>query len=391
MLHEAIEYLRDVASYRRVFATRRALRRPGQGVDFGDETEQRAGWEAVNGLHPHQMGLRVVEVIDETPSTRTLRCQRMDGPLPPFRPGQYLSVLTEVEGVRTNRPYSISSVPGAGHLDLTIKVVPDGFVAPHLARHVGQGDELVTTGTAGTFVHEPLIHGRDLVFIAGGSGITPFMSMIRTIHQERSAPRVHLIYGSRKEDDVIFRNELDSLAAAHEWFSLSLVISEPSPRWQGLTGWIDRALLDRVVGEVEGRMFYLCGPSELYALAEPALRTLGVEQHRITRELFGAPRDVTQEPGWPTEVEGDELFQVDIEGKGSVSAQAGESLLTALERHDVDVPTVCRTGACSACRVRITDGASFALAQAGIREADRQAGFTHACVTYPLSDMGLRI
>jgi ferredoxin-NADP reductase len=358
------------------------------------------------------MRLRVTEIIQETPTAKTLRFERIDGPLPPFRPGQYINLFVDVDGVLTSRPYSISSPPptgeGSGTLDLTIRDKPGGFVAPYLLNQVQVGDELETTGPSGTFYHEPLIDGEDLVFLAGGSGITPFMSIIRDAlgRGEVSSPlgkgeatsplQIHLLYGSRVPEDVIFGEELARLAAAHPQFHYSLVLSEPSPGCEGLTGFLSADVIRQQVGEVKGKTFYICGPNVMYDFCLAGLNKLGVPGHKIKRELYGPPDDVTKEPGWPAGLLASSIFSVEVEsataeGPKTIRAAAGEPLLSSLERYGLVVPAVCRAGECSACRTRLVAGRVFQPAHTGLRESDRQQGYIHACVSYPLEDLRIRI
>ena len=109
MAWEIINWLQDVREHLRVSQRRKALRQPGQGYDYlqGKDTVRRI----VSRLHPQRMRLRVTEVIQETPTTKTLRCERIDGPLPPFRAGQYVNLFVDVDGILTSRPYSIASAP----------------------------------------------------------------------------------------------------------------------------------------------------------------------------------------------------------------------------------------------------------------------------------------
>jgi ferredoxin-NADP reductase len=347
------------------------------------------------------MQLRVVEIVQETVSTKTFRFERTDGPLPPFRPGQYVNVFVDVDGVLTSRPYSISSHPrvdGAEGeretLDLTVRGKPGGFVAPYLLHEVQVGDELETTGPEGSFYHEPLIDGTDLVFLAGGSGITPFLSIIRDMFPrgEVSAPfHVHLLYGSRVPDDVICGEELAALAASQPNLHYTLVISEPPAGYDGPVGFLDENLIREWVGDVAGKTFYICGPNVMYDFCLAALRQLGAPDHRIRRELYGPPADVAKEPGWPEGLAAGTLFDVDVLGARTIQAPAGEPLLNTLERFGFAVPAVCRSGACSACRVRLLSGRVFQPAHTGLRESDRQHGYIHACVSYPLEDLQIRL
>ncbi len=173
-----------------------------------------------------------------------------------------------------------------------------------------------------------------------------------------------------------------------------------------------------------GKTFSTCGPQVMYDFCLAALDELGVPPHRIRRELYGPPADVTQEPGWPEGISADTLFEVEIvnlppalrgmpplssppqagapplaspplaegrEGGRTIRAPAGEPLLNTLERYGIVVPTVCRSGACGSCRVRLLSGRVFQPAHTGLRESDREHGYIHACVSYPLEDLRVRV
>ena len=392
MAAEILHWFQDVGQYVRVARRRKMLRQPGRGTDYGlgADTVQ----ELVARLHPRRMHLRVTEIVEATPSTKTFRLERTDGPLPPFRAGQYVNLFVDVDGVLTSRPYSIASGPGSDSLELTVRDKPGGFVAPFLLSQVAVGDELETTGPAGSFHYEPLIDGQELVFLAGGSGITPFMSMIRDLlgsHPSPASLEAHLLYGCRMPEDVIYDAELARLAAEHPTLHYSLVISEPPADYAGLTGFLTAELIAELVGGVAGKTFYICGPSLMHGFCLEALTRLGVRAHKIKRELYGPPDDATREPGWPAELAATTLLEVHVEGHGTIRAAAGEPLLSSMERYGIVVPAVCRAGECSACRVRLLSGRVFMPAHTGLRESDRQLGYIHACVSYPLENLTIRL
>jgi ferredoxin-NADP reductase len=389
---EILYWLQDIGQHIRVSQRRKALQQPGQGIDYtaDQDTVQRI----VARLHPRRMQLRLTDIVEETPTTKTFRFQRTDGPLPPFRAGQYVNVFVDVDGVLTSRPYSIASPPGSDLLDLTVRDKPNGFVAPYLLNELEVGDELETTGPAGSFYHEPLIDGHALVFLAGGSGITPFMSILRDAFgrgEGRSRLQIHLLYGSRVPEDVIFGEELADLAAQHASLRYSTVISEPPPGYEGLAGFLSADLIREQVGDPGDKTFYVCGPNVMYGFCLEALTQLGVPRHKIKRELYGPPDDVTQEAGWPDGLAADTVFEVEIRGRRTIRAAAGEPLLNSLERYGIVVPAVCRAGECSACRTRLLSGRVFQPAHTGLRESDRQYGYIHACMSYPLEDLVIQI
>ena len=388
---EKINWFQDVAGYRRVAKNRKALREPGQGTDYTHERFRNLVNLVVSRIHPKRMNLRVVEILPQTDTTKTFCFERVDGPLPPFRAGQYVNVMVNVEGVRTSRPYSISSAPMAERLELTVRDKAGGFVAPHLFNNLKVGEVLETTGPAGHFYYEPLIDGEELVFLAGGSGITPFMSMIRDAVQRQRALRINLLYGSRTPEDVIFKREIEEIASTYPSFTFSLVISEPPEGYEGLKGFLDSTLIARLVGDIKGKTFYVCGPRAMHDFCRAALGEMEVPQRKIRYELYGAPDDVNKEPGWPEGLSKDMVFEVEVAGKKMILAKAGEPLLNALDRSGLVVPALCRSGECSACRVRLLAGKVFVPSQATVRESDRKTGCIHSCVSYPIDNLKIRL
>lgn len=388
---EALYWLQDVREHWRVSQQREALRRPGQGFDYSDERYLGLVQRVVSALHPERMRLQIVEILEETPSAKTFRCKRLDGPMPIFRAGQYLNLFMDVDGVLTSRPYSISSAPGGEGLDLTVQAKPGGFVSSYLLHELKVGNELETTGPKGHFYYEPLIDGKNLVFLAGGSGITPCMSILRSMLKAEEELSIQLLYGSRRADEVIFSEELARLEEEHASFSYSLVISEPTADYPGLTGFLDAALIRGQVVDTEGKTFYICGPNVMIDFCLKALNQLNVPAHKIRRELYGPPEDVTQEPGWPQGLGREVAFNVQIRGGKTIGALAGEPLMVSLERHGILVPAVCRSGACGACRIRLLSGRVFMPERTALREADRRFGYIHACMAYPIEDLLIQV
>jgi len=279
----------------------------------------------------------------------------------------------------------------AERLELTVRDKPGGFVEPYLVEALKVGDILETTGPAGHFYYEPLIDGQDLVFLAGGSGITPFMSMMRDTVQRQRPIRIILLYGSRAPEDVIFLGELEKLAASHSNFTLSLVISEPPEGYRGLKGFLDSKVITQLVGDIKGKTFYVCGPRAMHDFCKAALKEIAVPQRKIRYELYGPPDDVSKDPGWPEGLSGEMVFEVDVAGKKMILAKAGEPLLNALERSGFVVPSLCRSGECSSCRIRLLEGKVFMPTQATLRESDRKGGYIHSCVSYPIDNLKVKI
>ncbi|MCX7680119.1 MAG: FAD-binding oxidoreductase [Spirochaetes bacterium] len=342
----------------------------------------------IERLHPSRLVLRVVDIIEETPSTKTFRLVPKEGYLPPFMAGQYISISVEIGNIRTARAYSISSPPHCtGYYDITVRRVHDGFVSHYLLDEVTIGDEVVTSGPCGNFFYNPIVHGRELVFIAGGSGITPFMSMIREIAHRGLNRTVHLFYGNKTDGDIIFHEELVAIAAKNSNIRYYPVVENPSRNWKGFTGYITKELLVENLLSVNNKTFFLCGPQGLYDFIEPQLAQLGIPRKRVRREMYGSPPVVTVLSGWPPEISASHVFNLSVEGKGVYTAKAGENILTALERAGFVLPNLCRSGECSACRTKLISGKVYHHPGAILRKSDRIFNYIHTCAAYPLSDV----
>ena len=360
------------------------------GDDFRSEKGSVAAY--LERLHPSRLALRVSRIIAESPSTKTFRMVPAAGALPPFQAGQYVALHVEVGGVRTSRPFSIASPPNqTGYYDLTVKRVAGGLVSNHLLDTVREGDRFTASGPDGCFVHNPLLHGDQLVFLAGGSGITPFMSMLREMDDCGLARQITLIYGNRSEDDIIFHDELRDLAARSRRLVYVPVIQAPGPGYTGEKGLLKADLIAAAAGDLKDAMLYLCGPPGMYDFCLAELERLEVPRRRIRQEMFGAPVRISQSPGWPLDITEDDRFRVSIAGGPTFLARAGTPLLNTLEQAGLAPPARCRSGHCSLCRTRILKGRVFQPAGVPLRRSDREHGYVHCCMAYPLEDLEILI
>lgn len=346
----------------------------------------------VTALHPGHLSLKVTKVIRETPSAKTIRLVSDDGKLPFFRAGQYINLFVKPGKTLTSRPYSIASAPGKSYIDLTIRQVEKGYVSRYLLNRVKEGDKFESTAPNGNFYYEPLMDTNNLVFLAGGSGITPFMSIIRQVSAKKLPVNIHLLYGSRKAGDIIFKKELKGIAYRNPNIKVDYVISEPPGGWDGHTGFLDASMIEKLVGSVKDKTVFICGPAAMYALCEPALKSLGIPPRRIRKEVYGPLCNVADEPGWPKDMDPGKLFIVIEERTGrKIMAQASEPLMVSLERNGIVIPAVCRSGECTACRTRLVSGKVFIPERVHRRQADLKSGYIHPCMTYPLDDLHIRI
>ena len=360
------------------------------GSDFTSEKGAVAAY--INRLHPARLKLCVSDIFDETATTKTLRLIAVDQELPPFQAGQYISLFLEIDGIRTSRPFSISSPPNqSGYYDITVKRVENGLVSNYLLDRVNRGDEQVSSGPEGHFYFNPLIHKKTMVCIAGGSGITPFMSMIREIVDCGSERTVHLFFGNRRDDDVIFDTELTDISNRFDNITYIPVIEDPSDSFQGACGFVTGQLIRELIGDSGDKSFFICGPQGLYDFCLPELEGMGIPRRKIRQEMYGAPLNIWEYPGWPQTVDANDTFAMKLSDGRQFEASAREPLLVALENNDAVVPSICRSGECSMCRVKILSGKVFQPAGVPVRKSDRQFGYVHACMSYPIENLEILI
>ena len=338
--------------------------------------------------HPDFIDFTVSEIIKESVTAKTFRLVPKSGYLPPFQAGQYINVYGEVQGVCTSRPYSISSSPRQrAYYDITVARIENGFFSNYLLDDVKRGDSIRTSAPSGSFYYNPLFHGKRSVFIAGGSGITPFMSMIREICDAGLDRDITLLYGNRTTASILFHDELDDLAYRYPDFKYIPVIAEPPMGYKGVRGLISASCIENCVDDVRDCTYYLCGPEAMYDYCMPELEGMNIPRKRIRKEMFSTSTDVTKAEGWPQSLTGSEEFTVKVKGKKDVKARSGETLLASLERAGITVPVNCRCGECSLCRVKLVSGKVFTPRGVLLREADVKFGYIHSCKAYPLEDL----
>jgi ferredoxin-NADP reductase len=231
----------------------------------------------------------VTAIRAETPevSSFTLRLPAWH----PHRAGQHYDVrLTAPDGYQAQRSYSIASPPSrAGEVDLTIEKIADGEVSPYFHDVVEVGDRVEVRGPiGGYFVWEPAL-GGPLLLVAGGSGVVPLMAMLRERAASKTRPPAVLLYSSRTFDDVIYRDELATLAGDDAALKViqTLTRSQP-PGWTGYDRRIDRAMLSEAIAAADGQpLVYICGPTLLVEAAANGLVELGVPPAQVRTERFG--------------------------------------------------------------------------------------------------------
>jgi ferredoxin-NADP reductase len=232
----------------------------------------------------------LAEVVDVVPETSRVRSLILDVPdWPGHRAGQHVDVrLTAEDGYQAQRSYSIASAPQDGHVAVTVERLDDGEVSPYLVDEVRTGDRFELRGPIGGYFVWEADGGGPLLLVAGGSGVVPLMAMIRHRAAAASSVPARLLYSSRALEDVIYREELDRLAARDEGLEVVHTLTrERPPGWTGYDRRIDAEMLAEVAWPPGAAIAFVCGPTRLVESVAAGLVALGYDFGRVRTERFG--------------------------------------------------------------------------------------------------------
>lgn len=333
-------------------------------------------------LHPGYVKAQLVAVTDAGRACKTLRfCSLSENKrFPYFRAGQYVTISKTVGSSFLTRPYSITSSPKEalnGILEVTVQRA--GVFSTFLTQQAQVGDVFLIGEPSGDFYCDDIRDGKNIVAVAGGSGITPFISMAKSLAEESCDFNLLIIYGAKTKKDLLF----DSEDIVSDKVKLVVVLSEEEA--DGYEhGLITAEILNKYLPQ--NYALFLCGPDGMYKFLEDVVPKL-VHKPRFVRKENNCVGDVKKEN--PTTFS----LTVHIRDKVSkISAKENETILTSLEKAGLKVPSRCRFGACGFCHTRLIGGEYFVNEEnEHRRKADVKFGYIHPCCTYPLSDMELDV
>ncbi len=341
--------------------------------------------DLAKALHPGRMQVEVTALRPRTDRMTELTFRRVDGDaFPFFRAGQYVSLQGTVGQSVVSRPYSISSSPReALENKLTLGVEKAGFFSDYLNREVKVGDRFVMTEPAGEFHYETLRDKPRILCVAGGSGITPFLSMAKSRKEGDEPYEMILFYGGRDAAHLAYKAELDALAAEGVLQVVYVLSDETRQGYEH--GFITAELMARYA-DLREVTFFLCGPAALYDFVGKELAPLDLPRKAVHKDAGCCGARAVEEPRTFT-------LTVHIRDRVyTIPAREDETLLTAMERAGLPAPNKCRAGGCGYCHSKWLGG-DFTVAEGrdGRRLADRKFGFVHPCVTYPQADMAIDV
>ena len=348
--------------------------------------------ETAKLLHPKKQLLKIIKTEQLSDDVKCFTFESAsDTPLAFARAGQYICLRLNIGNSVVSRPYSLCSSPKeslAGNYKIAVKLVGEGFVSGYILENFKVGDVIEASAPQGNFCYEPLRDMPHVIGIAGGSGITPFLSFMKAAADGDEDMAMTLIYGVKTENDILFKAELDSLAEKCENLNVVYVLSDSAA--EGYEhGFITKELIEKYAPE--SYSVFLCGPNAMYNFVGAELQKMNLRRKLIRFEVFGEVKNPQALNGFPEQSK-DKTYscKVIIRGKqaGVIPCKSNESILTALERSGILIDSGCRSGECGLCRTKLISGEVFIPDETEHRrEGDIKYGYIHPCCTYPTDDI----
>lgn len=312
-----------------------------------------------------------------------------------FRPGQYLTLRTTRDGEDIRRAYSICAGLDDGALRVAVKHVPGGRFSAHANTALRPGDTLDVMPPEGRFGHTPdPAAARLYLGLAAGSGITPILSVLKSILAREPASRFILLYGSRSTPHILFRTELEDLKDRHLGrLSVVHTLSRETQDIAALNGRLDGAklgtLLPGLADPAAIDQAFICGPAAMLDDLPTALAALGTPPDRIQVERFTPAAPSASHRPSPPAADAPAAAIATIIHDGAthdVPVAEGETVLDAALRAGLDLPWSCHGGMCSTCRARVTQGAVRMAVNFSLEPWETDAGYALTCQSHPTTD-----
>lgn len=347
-------------------------------------------------MAPRFHDLKVAAIARETPDAVAIAFEIPDALKETFafRPGQYLTLAADIDGQEARRSYSICSAPGEATLRVGVKRVADGRFSGFVNEMLAVGDTIRVMPPEGRFTS--LAGERhDYLLIAAGSGITPMLSIAKTVLGHEPDSTITLVYGNRSTDTIMFREELEDLKDRHmRRFSLVHLLSREAQDVELLNGRIDGARIAELarrglIDPLAADGVFLCGPGEMIEDVSAALGELGVEDDRVRFERFtpsgDAPKPRPRSARALEAAEAGVQIEVVLDGvrRAFPMGEADATVLDAAHRAGLEIPYSCAGGMCCTCRCHVAEGEAEMAVNYSLQLWEIEAGFTLACQTRP--------
>lgn len=361
-----------------------------------DKTDKPKKDEAHGG--PRYYDLEVKAIVQETRDAISIVFNHpADGKIE-YKSGQFLTVIVPVQGKEVRRAYSLCSSPFVDRdLAVTVKRVDNGLMSNWLPDNLKAGVKLKIMEPMGQFTTElNKTNKRHIIMFAGGSGITPMMSIIKSVLTQEPESICSLIYCNRDEDSIIFKNELDKLQTTYEGRLHVIHVLDKAPmNWQGYSGLLNHDMLTRLFERVpdwgiEKTTYLMCGPEGMMKNVDGLLDERHIPKAKIFKESFvqgTIDKDTKKEPVISAMEQKTRTVTILYDGQEfKVDVPPDKAILETALDQGIDLPYSCQSGLCTACRGKALSGKVKLDEEEGLSQSERAEGYVLTCVGHPLTD-----
>ncbi|HTE33726.1 MAG TPA: ferredoxin--NADP reductase [Chryseolinea sp.] len=359
-----------------------------------DKSEKKE--EAHSGPRYHD--LVVKEIVDETKDAISIVFEHPASGKIAYKAGQFLTLIAPVNGKEVRRAYSLCSSPFTdADLAVVVKRVEQGLMSNWLPDNLRKGSRMKIMEPMGQFTTEFNPSGkRHLIMFAGGSGITPMMSIIKSTLAQETNSICSLIYCNRDEHSIIFKDALDAMQRKDEGRLHVIHVLDNAPmNWQGYSGLLNHEMLTRLFERIpdwgnDKTTYLMCGPEGMMKNVESLLRVRNIPLGKVFKESF-VQGIIDKEPkveAIPIETE-QKSREVTIRYDGQeykVMVPPTKAILETALDAGIDLPYSCQSGLCTACRGKCLSGEVRLDEEEGLSQSERAEGYVLTCVGHPMTD-----
>jgi ring-1,2-phenylacetyl-CoA epoxidase subunit PaaE len=342
------------------------------------------------------MHLTIKEVVHETADAVSLVFEEPESGKLNYKPGQFITLILTVEGKKIRRAYSLSSSPYLGeNPTVTIKRVEGGMMSNYINSKLKTGNEIEIMEPMGSFTTEISADNRRHIFlVGGGSGVTPLMSLAKSILSEESDSKISLIYANQNESSIIFADRIKSLKTEYpDKFDFIDFLENPPSDWSGYTGRLDVNNLKTAISELSDDSYadvayYTCGPEPMMNIVMKTLDEMDVADDKKHKESFVAgntsPKEIIANEG---ETLGEREVTIILHGEEhKYTVNPKSTILESGLNQNLDMPYSCQSGLCTACRGKCISGIIKMDEEDGLSAEEKAQGYVLLCVGHPMTD-----
>lgn len=339
--------------------------------------------------------LVVNNIIKETNNAAVIQFENIGNQVLSYQAGQFLTLVLNIENKEERRAYSLCTSPVSDTLPaVCVKRVEQGKMSNFLLDQVQIGDKLKVLEPMGFFITDfSTEQKRHFVLFAGGSGITPLISILKTALELEKESVVSLIYQNTNEESIIFKQELEDLKEKYaERLNIAHVLSQSSANWSGLKGRLSAGIISDLLEQfpkLDNTDYFMCGPKGMMDIIAESFETLGLPKDKLKKESFGI--SLEEASGNQDDTKDGDSSEKTVKilydnEEHVITVPADKTILQTALDLDIDLPYSCQAGMCTACMGKCTSGKVELEEEDALTPGELNEGYILTCVGHPLTD-----